>query len=110
MWVHEDDYYPTLQNSLFGAVKLVKNADINKHKYSGYGVGFDRGGTFSVANGFGNNAVIFGVDMSASIHVGNKQKDNLILGKSTTQVLDDTILTAEKKYSISFKSIIRSFI
>ena len=27
---------------LFGAVKVVKNADIDKYKYSGYGTGFDR--------------------------------------------------------------------
>ena len=26
----------TLGNSLFGAVKLTKNADFDKHKYSGY--------------------------------------------------------------------------
>ena len=31
---------PTLGNSLFGAVKSVKNADIDKYKYSGYGIGF----------------------------------------------------------------------
>ena len=34
--------YPTLENFLFGAVTLTKNADIDKYKYSGYGVGFDR--------------------------------------------------------------------
>ena len=34
--------YPTLENFLFGAVALTKNADIDKYKYSGYGVGFDR--------------------------------------------------------------------
>ena len=28
----------TLQNCLFGAVKLTKNADIDKYKYSGYGI------------------------------------------------------------------------
>ena len=28
--------YPTLENWLFGAVSLTKNADINKYKYSGY--------------------------------------------------------------------------
>ena len=31
----------TLQNCLFGAVKLTKNADIDKYKYFGYGIGFD---------------------------------------------------------------------
>ena len=35
-----------LENSLFGAVKLVKYADINKYKYSGYDIGFHRPGTF----------------------------------------------------------------
>ena len=33
--------YPTLENCLFGAVGLTKNADIDKHKYSGYATGFD---------------------------------------------------------------------
>ena len=35
--------YPTLENYLFGGVSLTKNADIDKYKYSGYGIGFDRG-------------------------------------------------------------------
>ena len=30
--------YSTLENSLFGAVELTKNADIDKYKYSGYGI------------------------------------------------------------------------
>ena len=34
------DDYPTLENSLFGAVKLVKNADIDNYKYSGYSIGY----------------------------------------------------------------------
>ena len=36
--------YQTLENCLFGAVSLTKNADIHKYKYSGYGIGFDRKG------------------------------------------------------------------
>ena len=34
--------YPTLENCLFRAVKLAKNADIDKYGYPGYGIGFDR--------------------------------------------------------------------
>ena len=34
--------YPTLENYLFGAVSLTKNADIDQYKYSGYVIGFDR--------------------------------------------------------------------
>ena len=38
---HGIDNYPTLTNALFGAVKLTKNADIDKYKYYRYGIGFD---------------------------------------------------------------------
>ena len=68
---------PTLVNRLFGAVTLTKNADIDKYKYSGYGIGFDRGGLYLLPSGrFGRNAVIFGVDMSSSVHVDNKRHFN----------------------------------
>ena len=39
-----DDITP--KNSLFGAVKITKNADISKYNYSGYGLFFDSGGSF----------------------------------------------------------------
>ena len=32
---------PTIENTFSGAVTLTKNADIDKYKYSGYGIGFD---------------------------------------------------------------------
>ena len=35
---------PTLENYLFGAVTLTKKTDIDKYKYSGYGIGFDKAG------------------------------------------------------------------
>ena len=38
-----------LENCLFGAVKLTKNADIDKYKYSGYGIGFDGKATFCIS-------------------------------------------------------------
>ena len=73
--------YPTLENCLFGAVKLTKNADIDKYGYSGYGIGFDRHGSFSFpGTGLGRNVIIFGVDMSSSRKIDNRRKDILILG------------------------------
>ena len=39
---YKDINYPTLENCLFGSVKLTKNADIDKYGYFGYGIGFDR--------------------------------------------------------------------
>ena len=51
--------------------------------------------------GFGQNVLIFGVDMSFSAHIDNKKKDILVLGIGPTQGLEHT-LTAEKMYSINF--------
>ena len=65
---HSDD--PTLKNCLFGAVTLTKDADIDKYGYSGYGIGFNRKSSFSFPSGeFGQNVIIFGVDMSSSVHL-----------------------------------------
>ena len=76
---------PTLVNCLFGAVSLTKSAHIDKYKYSGYGIGFDRGEGYLLHSGrFGRNITIFGVDMTSSVHVDNKGKDILILGKGPT--------------------------
>ena len=87
---------------VFGAVTLTKNADIDKYRYSGYGIGFDRRSSFSFpGGGFGQNVLIFGVDMSFSAHINNKKKDILVLGIGPTQGLQHT-LTAEKMYSINF--------
>ena len=76
--------YPTLENCFFGAVSLAKNFDIDTYKYSGYGIGFDRKGTFSFCNGFGRNCIILGVNISSSVNVDNKKKDKLLLGKGPT--------------------------
>ena len=96
MWNHAYNDDPTLGNSLFGAVKLVKDAAIYQYKYSEYGTGFDMKGTFRFpAIGLARNVIIFVVDTNSSPNIGNKKKDILILGKDSTQGLDHT-LTAEK--------------
>ena len=94
--------YPTLENCLFGAVSLSKNADVDKYGYSGYGIGFDRRGRFSFpGTRLGRNVIMFGVDVSSSTKIDNRKKDILILGKGPTQGLKHT-LCAEKMYSINF--------
>ena len=37
--------------NLFGSVKLTKNADRDKYKYSGYGIGFDSRSEISFIDG-----------------------------------------------------------
>ena len=64
-----------LKNCIFGAVTLTKNADIDKYGYSGYGIGFDRRGSFSFpGGGYGQNLLIFEIDMRFSAHIDNKKK------------------------------------
>ena len=93
---------PTLVNCLFGAVSITKNAYIDKNKYSRYGIGFDRISTYLLPDdSFGRNLITFGVDMSSSVHVDNKGKDILILGKGLTQGLGEHLLTTEKMYSVN---------
>ena len=65
-----------LEKSLFGAIRLVKNADIDKYKYLGYAIVFDARGTFLFSDGsFAQNVIIFRADMSSYVHVNNKSKD-----------------------------------
>ena len=85
---------------LFGAVTLTKNVNIDSYGYSGYGIGFDRKGSFS-CGGYGQNVLILGVDMSFSAHIDSKKRDILVLRWGPTQGLEHT-LTAEKMYSIHF--------
>ena len=60
---------------MFGGVALIKNADIDKYGYSGYGIGFDRKSSFSfLGGGFGQNLLILGAEMSSSTLIDNKKK------------------------------------
>ena len=95
---------------MFGAVSLTKNADVDRYKYFGYGIRFDRHGFFShPSGGTGRNVIIFGVDMSLSTKIDNTKKDILILGKGSTQGLEHT-LSAEKCIQLILQSIIKSFV
>ena len=61
---------------LFGGVKLPKNVDPYKCSFSGYGIGFHTGRDFLLLDASGSkNVIIFGVDMSSSVHNDNKGKE-----------------------------------
>ena len=87
---------------MFGTVRLTKNAGIDKYCYFVPGIGFDRRSRFSFpGSGFGQNVIIFGVDMNSSVHIDDNIKNILILGWSPTQGLVEHSLTAEKIYLIN---------
>ena len=84
---------------MFANLKIIENDDPDKCSYSGYGVAFTSRSDFSLLDGsMGKNIIIFGVDMSSSVHIDNKKKDILTLGFGPKQGLDDTTLTAEAQY------------
>ena len=58
----------------------------------------------------GKNVIIFGADMSLSLHIDNKNKDILILVEGPTQGLDDTTLTAQAIYPINFTQPNKRFV
>ena len=79
-----NDNDPILKSSLFGAVRSTKNVDFDNCGYYGYGIAFDWYSSFSFpGDGFGRNIIIFGIEISSSVHFDNK-KDIVILGKGPT--------------------------
>ena len=65
----------TLENCLFGAVKVTRYIDVDLYQYLGYGIRFDRKGFFShPSERTGKNVIIFGVDMSWTTKIDNRKK------------------------------------
>ena len=101
----------TIQDALFGAMQITKNAtDNSKNNYKGYGICFDErsqfghtmveGGRTHITNG--GNVLIFGADMSFSIHRTNRAIHIYVMGDGFTQGIHDTTLYVEKKYFRNF--------
>ena len=99
-----------IQNALFGAMQITKNADTNKYNYKGYGICFDENEEFIHVRKRGNfsdtttgrNVIIFGVDMSFSKHANNKRNNIYIMGKDYVQRINGTTIYAEKMYYRNF--------
>ena len=100
-----------MQNALFGAIQITKNADTSKYKYKGYGICFDEGGSFSKGNiSNGENVLIFGVDESSLVHANNKANNIHVTGDLFVQGINDTTLYAEKIYSQNFAQPSKKFV
>ena len=95
----------TIQNALFGAMQITKNAtDSDKNNYKGYGICFDErsqfghamteGGRTHITNG--RNVLIFGADMSFSVHATNKANHIYLMGDGLMQGINGTKIYAEK--------------
>ena len=65
----------------------LKLSHTRKYGNSGYGIGFDRRGSFSLpGGGYGQNVLIFEVDMSFSVHTDNKKRHISIRNRSSTRI------------------------
>ena len=96
----------TIQNALFGAMQITKNADNSKNKYKGYGICFDERSQFGhtitedgrAHTTNGRNVLTFGVDMSFNVHETNRANSIYVMGDGLMQGIHDTTLYVEKKY------------
>ena len=108
----------TVQNALFGAIQITKNADTSKYNYKGYGICFDASKEFTHVRKKGNfndtalarNVIIFEVDMSFSEHANNKRNNIYVIGKDYVERINDTTIYAEKMYYRNFTDPGKKFV
>ena len=101
-------------------MQITKNAtDNSKNNYKGYGICFDErsqfghttmteGGHTQITNG--RNVLIFGADMSFSVHATNRANHIYVMGDGFTQGIHDTTLYVEKKYFRNFTELNVKFV
>ena len=108
----------TIQNALFGAMQITKNAtDNSKNNYKGYGIYFDERSGFGhtiTEGGFAyttdaRNILIFGADMSFSVHATNRADHIYLMGTGLTQGINDTTIYAEKNFYRNFTDFGKKF-
>ena len=109
----------TIQNALFGAMQITKNAtDNDKNNYKGYGICFDERSEFghTITEGGhahtteARNVLIFGADMSFSVHTTNRANHIYLMGTGLTQGIIDTTIYAENNFYRNFTDFGKKFI
>ena len=109
----------SIKNALFGTMQITKNAtDNDENNYKGYGICFDE------RSGFGHtitegghahttdarNILIFGADISFSVHATNRANHIYLMGTGLTQGINDTTVYAEKNFYRNFTDFGKKFI
>ena len=103
----------TIQNALFGAMQITKNADNSKNNYKGYGICFDETSEFGhtiTEGGFAHttdvrNVLIFGADM---IFVYRQLIEQMIF-TLWVQALHNVFMILRYMQKITFKKICVKF-
>ena len=108
----------TIQDALFGAMQITKNAtDNSKNNYKGYGICFDERSEFghTITEGGSShitgarNVLIFGADMSFSVHATNRANLVYLMGTGLTQGINDTTIYAENNFYRNFTDFGKKF-
>ena len=109
----------TIQNALFGAMQITKNAtDYDKNNYKGFGICFDERSEFghTITEGGhahttdARNVLIFGADMSFSVHATNRANHIYFMGTGLTQGINDTTIYVEKNFYRNFTNFSKKFV
>ena len=109
----------TIQNALFGAMQITKNAtDNDKNNYKGYGICFDERNEFghTITEGGhahitdARNVLIFVADMSSSVHTTNRANPIYLMDTGLTQGINDTTIYAEKNFYRNFTDFGKKFV
>ena len=114
-----DDTFDTFRDdALFGAMQITKNADTSKYDYKGYGICFDEGTQFGDTIREGDfdhttnarNVLIFGADMSFSIHATNRANHIYVMDDGFAQGIHDTTIYAVKNFYRNFTDPGKTFV
>ena len=109
----------TIQNALFGAMQITKDAtDNSKNNYKGNDICFDGRSQFGptiTEGGFthttsARNVLTFGADMSFSVDATNRANRIYLMGDGLTQGINDTAIYVEKNYYRNFTDPGKKFV
>ena len=100
-------------------MQITKDAtDNTKNNYKGYGICFDERSEFghTITEGGrahttdARNDLIFGADMSFSVHATNRANHIYLTGTGLTQGINDTTIYAEKNFYRNFTDFGKKFV
>ena len=101
----------TVQNTLFGAVKITKDVNILHYQHHGYGICFGSKDKFNIGNIRNEkNVITFYCDMSSSIHTSNQNNNIYVLGHQFIPGKNGTTIYAEKVYKTNFTEENKNFV
>ena len=106
----------TIQNALLGAMQITKNAtDYDKNNYKGYGICFDERSEFGHPITAGGNAhtkdarnvLIFGADMSFSVHATNRANHIYLLGTGLRQGITILLYMQKRTFTETLQILVK---